>query len=144
VQQDAPVSAATAFLGPPRTAQPEADHLRIAASGRPRPPATTQERRGKSRASQRKSRPALACTAQHRPSPGPDRQLGPRPGLAKTWSEIVDDCEARLHYYRDQLEHDPVAAHASEYLQRSPGKPAVGAGADAIREQHALIVTLTR
>jgi hypothetical protein len=56
-QQDAPVPAATAFLGPPRTARPEADRLRTAASGRPRPPGTAQERRGKSGASQRKSPP---------------------------------------------------------------------------------------
>jgi hypothetical protein len=41
---------------------------------------------------------------------------------AKTWAEIVDDCEARLHYYRECLEHDPAAKHASEYLQRAHGQ----------------------
>lgn len=41
---------------------------------------------------------------------------------AKTWAEIVNDCEARLHYYREQLDHDPAAQHASEYLQRVHGK----------------------
>lgn len=37
---------------------------------------------------------------------------------ARTWSEIIDDCENRLHFYRDRLNHDPVAQHAVEYLQR--------------------------
>ncbi len=41
---------------------------------------------------------------------------------AKTWAEIVDDCETRLHYYRECLEHDPAAKHASGYLQRVHGK----------------------
>ncbi len=41
---------------------------------------------------------------------------------AKTWAEIVDDCEARLHYYRECLQHDPAAQHASEYLQRVHGQ----------------------
>ena len=41
---------------------------------------------------------------------------------AKTWAEIVDDCETRLHYYRERLEHDPAAKHATEYLQRVHGQ----------------------
>jgi Histidine kinase-, DNA gyrase B-, and HSP90-like ATPase len=41
---------------------------------------------------------------------------------AKTWAEIVDDCETRLHYYRDCLQHDPAAKHASDYLQRVHGQ----------------------
>jgi hypothetical protein len=41
---------------------------------------------------------------------------------ARTWAKIVDDCEARLHFYRDCLEHDPAVEHASEYLQRVHGQ----------------------
>ncbi|MWA05760.1 ATP-binding protein [Actinomadura sp. LD22] len=37
---------------------------------------------------------------------------------ARTWSEIIDDCEDRLHFYRDKLNHDPATDHALEYLQR--------------------------
>ncbi|MGI5269036.1 ATP-binding protein [Nonomuraea sp. CA-218870] len=37
---------------------------------------------------------------------------------ARTWSEIIDDCEDRLHFYRDRLNHDPAAEHAVEYLRR--------------------------
>ncbi|WP_204012401.1 ATP-binding protein [Sphaerimonospora thailandensis] len=40
---------------------------------------------------------------------------------ARTWSEIIDDCEDRLHFYRDRLNHDPAAEHAVEYLQRVHG-----------------------
>jgi hypothetical protein len=41
---------------------------------------------------------------------------------AKTWAEVIEDCETRLHYYRDRLDHDPAAKHASEYLQRVHGQ----------------------
>ncbi|MBB5627055.1 ATP-binding protein [Sphaerisporangium krabiense] len=37
---------------------------------------------------------------------------------ARTWSEIIDDCEDRLHFYRDRLNHDPATEHAMEYLRR--------------------------
>ncbi|MEV0346800.1 hypothetical protein AB0H88_13615 [Nonomuraea sp. NPDC050680] len=40
---------------------------------------------------------------------------------ARTWSEIIDDCEDRLHFYRDRLNHDPATEHAVEYLQRVHG-----------------------
>ncbi|MBG0825136.1 ATP-binding protein [Planomonospora sp. ID91781] len=40
---------------------------------------------------------------------------------ARTWSEIIDDCEGRLHFYRDRLNHDPATEHAVEYLQRVHG-----------------------
>ncbi|WP_327044174.1 ATP-binding protein [Microbispora sp. NBC_01189] len=43
---------------------------------------------------------------------------------ARTWSEIIDDCEARLHFYQDRLNHDPAAEHAVEYLQRVHGEVA--------------------
>jgi len=41
---------------------------------------------------------------------------------ARTWAEIIEDCETRLHYYRECLQHDPAAKHASEYLQRVHGE----------------------
>jgi hypothetical protein len=40
---------------------------------------------------------------------------------ARTWSEIIDDCEDRLHFYRDRLNHDPATEHAMEYLRRVHG-----------------------
>ncbi len=40
---------------------------------------------------------------------------------AKTWAEIVEDCEVRLHYYREHLDHDPSSVHAQEYLNRAHG-----------------------
>ncbi|MEU1734311.1 ATP-binding protein [Streptosporangium sp. NPDC020145] len=43
---------------------------------------------------------------------------------ARTWSEIIDDCEARLHFYRERLNHDPAAEHAMEYLRRVHGQAA--------------------
>ncbi|MFF0579116.1 ATP-binding protein [Streptosporangium saharense] len=41
---------------------------------------------------------------------------------ARTWSEIIDDCEDRLHFYRERLNHDPAAEHAMEYLRRVHGQ----------------------
>ena len=41
---------------------------------------------------------------------------------ARTWAEIAEDCETRLQFYRECLEHDPAAEHASEYLQRVHGQ----------------------
>ncbi len=41
---------------------------------------------------------------------------------ARTWAEIIDDCETRLHYYRERLQHDPAARHATEYLRRVHGQ----------------------
>ncbi|WP_219469850.1 ATP-binding protein [Nonomuraea rhizosphaerae] len=40
---------------------------------------------------------------------------------ARTWSEIIDDCEDRLHFYRERLNHDPATEHAVEYLRRVHG-----------------------
>lgn len=57
----------------------------------------------------------------HEP-PGRIANWGSARVWAKTWSEIVEDCETRLHYYRDRLDHDPAAKHASEYLQRMHGQ----------------------
>ncbi|MEU0571891.1 hypothetical protein ABZ297_41730 [Nonomuraea sp. NPDC005983] len=43
---------------------------------------------------------------------------------ARTWSEIIDDCEDRLHFYRERLNHDPATEHAMEYLRRVHGEVA--------------------
>ncbi|MEV5407821.1 ATP-binding protein [Thermopolyspora sp. NPDC052614] len=40
---------------------------------------------------------------------------------ARTWSEIIDDCEDRLHFYRERLNHDPATEHALDYLRRVHG-----------------------
>ncbi|GII76706.1 hypothetical protein Sru01_16880 [Sphaerisporangium rufum] len=45
---------------------------------------------------------------------------------ARTWSEIIDDCEDRLHFYRERLNHDPATEHALEYLRRTHGDVVVG------------------
>lgn len=38
---------------------------------------------------------------------------------AKTWAEVIEDCEIRLNYYREHLDHDPTALHAEDYLNRT-------------------------
>lgn len=40
---------------------------------------------------------------------------------ARTWSEIIDDCESRLQYYRNCLDYDATQTHALEHLQRFHG-----------------------
>lgn len=35
---------------------------------------------------------------------------------AKTWAEIVDDCEVRLNYYRERLNYDATEQQGTEYL----------------------------
>lgn len=40
---------------------------------------------------------------------------------ARTWSEIIDDCEYRLQYYRNCLDYDATQTHALEHLQRFHG-----------------------
>lgn len=37
---------------------------------------------------------------------------------AFTWSDIIEECERRMHYYREMLNHDPELVHATEYLRR--------------------------
>lgn len=49
---------------------------------------------------------------------------------AKTWSQIIDDCEIRLRYYKEALNHDPTTAHVQEYLSREHGNLAKAALAD--------------
>lgn len=34
----------------------------------------------------------------------------------RTWSEIIEECKDRLHYFREHLEHDPNIEQALEYL----------------------------
>jgi len=46
---------------------------------------------------------------------------------AKTWSEIIEDCEQRLHFYRERLDHDPATEHAMDYLARVHGPVAPAA-----------------
>mgnify|MGYP002336027997 CR=1 FL=1 len=41
---------------------------------------------------------------------------------ALDWSEVIEDCERRLHYYRESLDHDPSIEHATEYLLRVHGE----------------------
>jgi hypothetical protein len=40
---------------------------------------------------------------------------------AKQWSEIVNDCEKRLQYYEECLDHDPAGANTKEYVNRKYG-----------------------
>jgi hypothetical protein len=90
------------------------------------------------------------------------RQKGKEPGLVldydedsiairvwlKTWSEIMEECRDRLHYFREHLQHDPTVEHAMEYLNRkhaafTPGAlriaatPVVAADDEALEEPEA-------
>ncbi|HET8657667.1 MAG TPA: ATP-binding protein [Micromonosporaceae bacterium] len=38
---------------------------------------------------------------------------------AKTWSQIIDDCETRLRYFKDALEYDASKEHAADYINRA-------------------------
>jgi hypothetical protein len=38
---------------------------------------------------------------------------------AKTWSQLIDDCEARLRYFKDALEYDASKEHAADYINRA-------------------------
>ncbi|MGH3787500.1 MAG: hypothetical protein ACRDRG_13335 [Pseudonocardiaceae bacterium] len=40
---------------------------------------------------------------------------------AKTWSKLIDECEARLHYYRECLDYDAASDDALDYLRRLHG-----------------------
>lgn len=37
---------------------------------------------------------------------------------ARTWCEVIDDCEDRMRFYRERLNHDPATDHAIECLRR--------------------------
>jgi hypothetical protein len=34
----------------------------------------------------------------------------------RSWSEIIEECKDRLHYFREHLEHDPNIEQALEYF----------------------------
>ena len=38
---------------------------------------------------------------------------------AKTWSQLIGDCEARLRYFREALEYDATREHAVNYINRA-------------------------
>lgn len=38
---------------------------------------------------------------------------------AKTWSQIIDDCETRLRHFKDALEYDASKEHAADYINRA-------------------------
>lgn len=38
---------------------------------------------------------------------------------AKTWSQIIDDCEIRLRHFKDALEYDASKEHAADYINRA-------------------------
>jgi hypothetical protein len=38
---------------------------------------------------------------------------------AKTWSQLIDDCETRLRHFKDALEYDASREHASDYINRA-------------------------
>lgn len=38
---------------------------------------------------------------------------------AKTWSQLIGDCEARLRYFREALEYDASKEHATDYINRA-------------------------
>lgn len=38
---------------------------------------------------------------------------------AKTWSQVIDECETRLRHFRDALEYDASREHAADYINRA-------------------------
>jgi hypothetical protein len=38
---------------------------------------------------------------------------------AKTWSQVIDECETRLRYFKDALEYDASKEHAADYINRA-------------------------
>jgi hypothetical protein len=38
---------------------------------------------------------------------------------AKTWSQVIDDSEARLRYFKEALEYDASKEHAADYINRA-------------------------
>lgn len=38
---------------------------------------------------------------------------------AKTWSQIIEDAEAKLRHFKEALEYDARREHAADYLNRS-------------------------
>lgn len=38
---------------------------------------------------------------------------------AKTWSQLIDECETRLRHFRDALEYDASREHAADYINQA-------------------------
>lgn len=38
---------------------------------------------------------------------------------AKTWSQVIDECDTRLRHFRDALEYDASREHAADYINRA-------------------------
>lgn len=38
---------------------------------------------------------------------------------AKTWSQVIDECETRLRHFKDALEYDASKEHAADYINRA-------------------------
>jgi hypothetical protein len=53
---------------------------------------------------------------------------------AKTWSELLDDCESRLRLFREALEHDASDEHAIDYINRAHDAETVPAPLRAVEE----------
>lgn len=39
---------------------------------------------------------------------------------AKTWSQVIDECETRLRHFKDALGYDASKEHAADYINRTP------------------------
>jgi len=50
----------------------------------------------------------------------------------RTWGELVEDCSARLQFYRDELEYQSSSEHAMDYLIREHTETVSGLVADGI------------
>lgn len=44
---------------------------------------------------------------------------------AKTWSQIIDECEMRLRHFKDALQYDASKEHAADYINRAHEMKAV-------------------
>jgi len=38
---------------------------------------------------------------------------------ARTWSQVIDECETRLRHFKDALEYDASKEHAADYINRA-------------------------
>lgn len=73
----------------------------------------------------------------------PSRPLGQIAGWdsniriwAKTWSQLIEDCEARLRYFKDALEYDASKEHAADYINRANSRDNVPAPLRAPDDAH--------
>jgi len=44
---------------------------------------------------------------------------------AKSWSQLIDECETRLRYFKEALEYDASNEHAADYLNRTHDKATI-------------------